>query len=167
MLFSHFFNYWKMQRASRPPQDRTMVVACLAEVAQDMGPPIAGYVDVNFITLKYLPAIYFWSLECKKLCVSTGRSKCYQNSPLSVNCSLFLSQLTSLFIFHFSPLKVRGKKYSKPKHNHTEEKLGAFELSPKNRHQNSQATMTVGAGMGVGVCNMGIPGVWVWVLVDH
>ena len=55
-----------MQRAARPLQDRTMVVACLAEVAQDMGPLIAAYVDVNFITLKYLPAIYFWSLKCKK-----------------------------------------------------------------------------------------------------
>ena len=55
-----------MQRAARPLQDRTMVVACLAEVAQDMGPLIAAYVDVNFITLKYLTAIYFWSLKCKK-----------------------------------------------------------------------------------------------------
>ncbi|OVA07293.1 HEAT [Macleaya cordata] len=35
----------KFARAARPPQDRTMVVACLAEVAQAMGPPIAGYVD--------------------------------------------------------------------------------------------------------------------------
>ena len=35
-----------MQKASHPPQDRTMVVACLAEVAQNMGSPIAGYVDV-------------------------------------------------------------------------------------------------------------------------
>ncbi|RXH92312.1 hypothetical protein DVH24_033208 [Malus domestica] len=35
----------KFARASRPLQDRTMVVACLAEVAQDMGAPIAGYVD--------------------------------------------------------------------------------------------------------------------------
>lgn len=35
-----------MQRASRPLQDRTMVVACLAEVAQNMGAPIAAYVDV-------------------------------------------------------------------------------------------------------------------------
>ncbi|KAK7843352.1 importin-4 [Quercus suber] len=42
-------------RASRPQQDRTMVVACLAEVAQDMGPPIAGYVDrVMPIVLKEL-----------------------------------------------------------------------------------------------------------------
>lgn len=32
-------------RASRPLQDRTMVVACLAEVAQNMGAPIAAYVD--------------------------------------------------------------------------------------------------------------------------
>ncbi|CAL5377844.1 unnamed protein product [Camellia sinensis] len=35
----------KFAKASRPPQDRTMVVACLAEVAQHMGPPIAGYID--------------------------------------------------------------------------------------------------------------------------
>lgn len=36
----------KFAKASRPLQDRTMVVACLAEVAQEMGPPIADYVDV-------------------------------------------------------------------------------------------------------------------------
>lgn len=35
-----------LQKASRPLQDRTMVVATLAEVAQNMGPSIAGYVDV-------------------------------------------------------------------------------------------------------------------------
>ncbi|KAK9286563.1 hypothetical protein L1049_014962 [Liquidambar formosana] len=35
----------KFARAPHPPQDRTMVVACLAEVAQDMGAPISGYVD--------------------------------------------------------------------------------------------------------------------------
>jgi len=39
-----------MQKASRPPQDRTMVVACLAEVAQNMGSPIASYVDVIFVS---------------------------------------------------------------------------------------------------------------------
>lgn len=37
-----------MQKGSRSAQDRTMVVACLAEVAQDMGAPIAAYVDVLF-----------------------------------------------------------------------------------------------------------------------
>ncbi|MCL7048765.1 hypothetical protein MKW94_029874 [Papaver nudicaule] len=35
----------KFAKAVRPPQDRTMVVACLAEVAQAMGAPIAAYVD--------------------------------------------------------------------------------------------------------------------------
>ncbi|XP_076920880.1 uncharacterized protein LOC143582105 [Bidens hawaiensis] len=35
----------KFAKGSRPAQDRTMVVACLAEVAQDMGAPIAAYVD--------------------------------------------------------------------------------------------------------------------------
>eukprot|EP00268_Persea_americana_P041727 TRINITY_DN4168_c0_g1_i3.p1 TRINITY_DN4168_c0_g1~~TRINITY_DN4168_c0_g1_i3.p1 ORF type:complete len:1049 (+),score=249.49 TRINITY_DN4168_c0_g1_i3:96-3242(+) len=35
----------KFAKASRPPQDRTMVVACLAEVAQEMGSPIASYID--------------------------------------------------------------------------------------------------------------------------
>lgn len=29
-----------------PPQDRTMVFACIGEVAQYMGAPIANYVDV-------------------------------------------------------------------------------------------------------------------------
>jgi len=35
-----------MQKAFRPPEDKTMVVACLAEIAQNMGFPIAVYVDV-------------------------------------------------------------------------------------------------------------------------
>ncbi|KAI4367435.1 hypothetical protein MLD38_023173 [Melastoma candidum] len=35
----------KFTKASRPPQDRTMAVACLAEVAQNMGAPISSYVD--------------------------------------------------------------------------------------------------------------------------
>lgn len=48
--FEHIFAklyepFMKFARASRPPQDRTMVVACLAEVAQDMGAPISAYVD--------------------------------------------------------------------------------------------------------------------------
>ncbi|KAJ4964923.1 hypothetical protein NE237_016772 [Protea cynaroides] len=44
--FSKLFEpLMKFARGSRPPQDRTMVVACLAEVAQEMGAPIAGYVD--------------------------------------------------------------------------------------------------------------------------
>ncbi|CAK8541760.1 unnamed protein product [Lathyrus sativus] len=33
------------QKALRPPQDRTMVVVCLTEVAQNMGFSIADYVD--------------------------------------------------------------------------------------------------------------------------
>ncbi|KAF5747486.1 importin-4 [Tripterygium wilfordii] len=45
----------KFARASRPPQDRTMVVATLAEVAQNMGAPIAGYVDrLMLLVLKEL-----------------------------------------------------------------------------------------------------------------
>ncbi|GAB2283581.1 hypothetical protein Dimus_018088 [Dionaea muscipula] len=40
-----FVPFMQFGKASRPPQDRTMVVACLAEVAQNMGAPIAGYVD--------------------------------------------------------------------------------------------------------------------------
>lgn len=42
------FHNWQLQKQSRPPQDRTMVVATLAEVAQHMGAPIAGYVDVIY-----------------------------------------------------------------------------------------------------------------------
>ncbi|GKV42960.1 hypothetical protein SLEP1_g50308 [Rubroshorea leprosula] len=46
-IFANFFEpLMKFAKASRPAQDRTMVVACLAEVAQNMGAPIAGYVDV-------------------------------------------------------------------------------------------------------------------------
>ncbi|XP_010528662.1 PREDICTED: importin-4 [Tarenaya hassleriana] len=45
-VFAKFFEpLMKFSKASRPPQDRTMVVACLAEVAQDMGAPISAYVD--------------------------------------------------------------------------------------------------------------------------
>ncbi|XP_052205712.1 uncharacterized protein LOC127810332 [Diospyros lotus] len=45
----------KFAKASRPPQDRTMVVACLAEVAQHMGAPVAAYIDaVMPIVLKEL-----------------------------------------------------------------------------------------------------------------
>ncbi|KAI5574530.1 hypothetical protein POPTR_010G169800v4 [Populus trichocarpa] len=45
-IFANLFEpLMKFAKASRPLQDRTMVVACLAEVAQDMGAPIAGYVD--------------------------------------------------------------------------------------------------------------------------
>ena len=56
-----------MQRASHPPQDRTMVVACLAEVAQDMGSPIAGYVDVILLLLFYF---IFFNLIFGSLMVS-------------------------------------------------------------------------------------------------
>ncbi|OMO60738.1 Armadillo-like helical [Corchorus capsularis] len=45
-IFAKLFEpLMKFAKASRPPQDRTMVVACLAEVAQDMGAPIASYID--------------------------------------------------------------------------------------------------------------------------
>ncbi|XP_007045324.2 PREDICTED: importin-4 isoform X1 [Theobroma cacao] len=45
-IFAKLFEpLMKFARASCPPQDRTMVVACLAEVAQDMGAPIASYID--------------------------------------------------------------------------------------------------------------------------
>ncbi|WOG82663.1 hypothetical protein DCAR_0101829 [Daucus carota subsp. sativus] len=45
-IFSTLFDpLMRFAKASRPSQDRTMVVACLAEVAQDMGAPISGYVD--------------------------------------------------------------------------------------------------------------------------
>ncbi|XP_031497827.1 uncharacterized protein LOC116262518 [Nymphaea colorata] len=45
-IFSTFYQpLMKFAKASRPPEDRTMVVACLAEVAQHMGSPIALYVE--------------------------------------------------------------------------------------------------------------------------
>ncbi|KAJ0038431.1 hypothetical protein Pint_22615 [Pistacia integerrima] len=45
-IFAKLFDpLMKFTKSSCPPQDQTMVVACLAEVAQDMGAPIAGYVD--------------------------------------------------------------------------------------------------------------------------
>ncbi|KAH6777397.1 ARM repeat superfamily protein [Perilla frutescens var. frutescens] len=55
-IFSQLFEpLIKFSKQSRPPQDRTMVVATLAEVAQHMGAPIAGYVDaVMHLVLKEL-----------------------------------------------------------------------------------------------------------------
>ncbi|KAL5999458.1 hypothetical protein ACLOJK_037743 [Asimina triloba] len=48
-IFAKFFEpLMKFAKASRPPQDRTMVVACLAEVAQEMGAPISSYVDIRY-----------------------------------------------------------------------------------------------------------------------
>ncbi|CAN1240622.1 IPO4 [Linum grandiflorum] len=45
-IFANLFEpFMKFAKASRPPQDRTMVVATLAEVAQHMGAPIGGYVE--------------------------------------------------------------------------------------------------------------------------
>ncbi|CAN1151071.1 Probable importin subunit beta-4 [Linum perenne] len=45
-IFANLFEpLMKFAKASRPSQDRTMVVATLAEVAQHMGAPIGGYVD--------------------------------------------------------------------------------------------------------------------------
>ncbi|XP_047337583.1 importin-4 [Impatiens glandulifera] len=55
-LFEKMFQpLMKFAKASRPPQDRTMVVACLAEIAQHMGSPIAAYIDaVTPLALKEL-----------------------------------------------------------------------------------------------------------------
>lgn len=55
-LFEKMFQpLMKFAKASRPPQDRTMVVACLAEIAQHMGAPIAAYIDaVTPLALKEL-----------------------------------------------------------------------------------------------------------------
>ncbi|KAL7119547.1 hypothetical protein ACP275_02G069900 [Erythranthe tilingii] len=55
-IFAQLFEpLMKFAKQSRPPQDRTMVVATLAEVAQHMGAPIAGYVDaVMQLVLKEL-----------------------------------------------------------------------------------------------------------------
>ncbi|ONK65428.1 uncharacterized protein A4U43_C07F37020 [Asparagus officinalis] len=45
-IFASLFDpLMRFARVPRPPQDRTMVVACLAEVAQGMGAPISGYVN--------------------------------------------------------------------------------------------------------------------------
>lgn len=57
------FSILFIQRASRPPQDRTMVVACLAEVAQDMGAPIAAYVDVTIHYLRSFHFCFFYTVE--------------------------------------------------------------------------------------------------------
>jgi hypothetical protein len=63
ILDSYHFDGWKVQKASRPLQDRTMVVACLAEVAQGMGAPIADYVDVLLLqhdTFLFILGLVIW-----------------------------------------------------------------------------------------------------------
>lgn len=42
-----------LQKATRPPSDRTMAVATVAEVARELGPPIAPYVDVRAVIRHY------------------------------------------------------------------------------------------------------------------
>ncbi|XP_020584576.1 importin-4 isoform X2 [Phalaenopsis equestris] len=45
-VFAEFFDpLMRYAKVPRPPQDRTMVVACLAEVAQEMGAPFSSYID--------------------------------------------------------------------------------------------------------------------------
>ncbi|WVZ56341.1 hypothetical protein U9M48_006889 [Paspalum notatum var. saurae] len=45
-IFAKLFDpLMKFAKSPHPPQDKTMVVATLAEVAQEMGAPISGYVD--------------------------------------------------------------------------------------------------------------------------
>lgn len=58
------FYYLLLQKQSRPPQDRTMVVATLAEVAQHMGAPIASYVDViiNNVAIYVFFLIFYISI---------------------------------------------------------------------------------------------------------
>ncbi|CAI0431289.1 unnamed protein product [Linum tenue] len=55
-IFAKLFEpLMKFAKSSRPPQDRTMVVASLAEVAQNMGAPIGGYVDFAYFLLPFAP----------------------------------------------------------------------------------------------------------------
>ncbi|KAJ8759642.1 hypothetical protein K2173_009289 [Erythroxylum novogranatense] len=58
-IFAKLFDpLMKFAKASRPLQDRTMVVATLAEVAQNMGTPISSYVDrIMPVVLKELVSL--------------------------------------------------------------------------------------------------------------
>jgi hypothetical protein len=52
-IFTKLFDsLMKFAKSPHPPQDKTMVVATLAEVAQGMGAPISAYVDVCFYVLE-------------------------------------------------------------------------------------------------------------------
>lgn len=66
--FSNFTLFSKLigvlQKESYSPQDRTIVVACLAEVAQHMGTTFSTYVNVIFF---WLILIFFVSVKCNKL----------------------------------------------------------------------------------------------------
>ncbi|XP_056857591.1 uncharacterized protein LOC130506917 [Raphanus sativus] len=60
----------KFAKARRPDQDRTMVVACLAEVAQDMGAPISAYVDrIMPLVLKELGSTHATNKRNAAFCV--------------------------------------------------------------------------------------------------
>ncbi|KAI9071084.1 hypothetical protein K1719_046949 [Acacia pycnantha] len=82
-IFAQLFEpLMKFSKASRPPQDRTMVVACLAEVAQNMGSPIAGYVDrVMSLVLKELASSEATNRRNAAFCVG---ELCKNGGDLSV-----------------------------------------------------------------------------------
>ncbi|KAJ6901332.1 hypothetical protein NC651_019173 [Populus alba x Populus x berolinensis] len=84
-IFANLFEpLMKFAKASRPLQDRTMVVACLAEVAQGMGAPIADYVDrVMPLAIKELASSNATNRRNAAFCVG---ELCKNGGESTLNC---------------------------------------------------------------------------------
>ncbi|CAL4921877.1 unnamed protein product [Urochloa decumbens] len=70
-IFAKLFDpLMKFAKSPHPPQDKTMVVATLAEVAQEMGAPISAYVDkIMPLVLKELASSYATNRRNAAFCV--------------------------------------------------------------------------------------------------
>ncbi|XP_038984750.1 probable importin subunit beta-4 isoform X3 [Phoenix dactylifera] len=68
-IFAKLFDpLMKFAKGPHPPQDRTMVVACLAEVAQEMGAPISSYVDVgSLLRYSFIRCLAIFSIYLREL----------------------------------------------------------------------------------------------------
>ncbi|CAI0431287.1 unnamed protein product [Linum tenue] len=97
-IFAKLFEpLMKFAKSSRPPQDRTMVVASLAEVAQNMGAPIGGYVDrLMHLVLKELASSDATNRRNAAFCVG---ELCKNGGELSVKYPYAF--LDILFTFNF------------------------------------------------------------------
>ncbi|KAK6252202.1 hypothetical protein QUC31_013922 [Theobroma cacao] len=104
-IFAKLFEpLMKFARASCPPQDRTMVVACLAEVAQDMGAPIASYIDrLMPLVLKELASSSATNRRNAAFCAGE-LAKNGGESTLKYPFPAHALTLTSLALTHYSSL---------------------------------------------------------------
>ncbi|KAJ7524276.1 hypothetical protein O6H91_18G084800 [Diphasiastrum complanatum] len=99
-LLQHWLIHDKMlslclQKPAHPPSDRTMVIACIAEVAREIGPAITAYVEsVMPVAIKDLSSTEATNRRNAAFCVGelckNGGEKALQYPDQHV-CDLFLS----------------------------------------------------------------------------